>query len=128
MRMFILLAFFAVNACGPDETISGYADTSAVYHLVSLDGVAFPATATISFPEQGAVSGQGPCNRYSASQNTFYPWFELGPILSTRRACAELDAEAAFFAALSDMSLAEVAGDVLLLTGENGRELTFEAR
>ncbi len=126
--MFVFLAFLAVNACGPDETISGYADTSAVYHLVSIDGVPFSETATISFPEKGAVSGQGPCNRYSASQNTFYPWFEMGPILSTRRACPELNAEAAFFAALSEMSLAEVAGDVLLLTGENGRELTFEAR
>ena len=126
--MFVFLAFLAVNACGPDETISGYAEPSAIYHLVSLDGAPFTATATISFPEQGSVSGQGPCNRYSASQNTFYPWFELGPILSTRRACPELNAEAAFFAALSEISLAEVAGDVLLLTGENGRELTFEAR
>lgn len=123
-----ILALLAVAACGPDETISGYADTQAIYHLVSLDGAPFSARATIRFPEKGIASGQGPCNAYSATQNTYYPWFELGPIQSTRRACPELEAEGQFFSALQTMTLSEVSGDVLLLTGEGGREMTFEAR
>lgn len=130
MRMisFSTLALFSLAACGPDETISGYADTEALYHLISIDEVPFTARATIAFPEMGVATGHGPCNSYSATQNTFYPWFELGPINATRSACAELEMESQFFAALQNMTFSEVSGDVVLLTGEGGREMTFMAR
>ncbi len=128
MKYLAIPALLSLAACGPDETISGYAVDGAVYHLVSLDGAAFTAPATIAFPNEGTVAGQGPCNSYTADQNTYYPWFELGPIASTRRACPELAAETQFFEALAAMSFSEVSGDILLLTGEGGREMTFEAR
>ena len=126
--IFPTVAILALNACGPDETISGYADRDAVYHLVSLDNQPFFQRATIAFPKEGEAVGHGPCNSFSASQNTYYPWFELGPIAATRAACPDLEAEVTFFDALGDMRFSEVAGTVLLLTGEGGREMTFEAR
>lgn len=123
-----VIALLTLGACGPDETISGYTKPDAVYHLVTLDGAAFSARATIQFPQEGAVIGHGPCNSYSATQNTYYPWFELGPIAATRTACPDLGGETEFFTALDAMLFSEVSGDVLLLTGEAGREMTFEAR
>lgn len=125
--MFRFTAFaFLLAACGPDETISGFADPAASYQLVSLDGVDFDAGASIRFPEPGQITGTGPCNTFNAAQRVPYPWFELGPIASTRRACPNLGAETAYFAALTEMRFAEVFDDTLLLSNEAGREMVFQ--
>lgn len=126
-RLFPLTALLSILGCA-DETISGYADPTAVYQLVTLDAAPFSAEATITFPEEGQVAGSGPCNRWSASQAVPYPWFELGPVLSTKRACPALAEESALFAALAEMTLAEVQGPVLILSNDAGREMVFEAR
>lgn len=123
-----LIPMVILTACVGDETISGYADTNAVYNLIEVNGAPPAAPSTIAFPEKGRVVGSGPCNRYFANQSQPYPWFELGPIGSTRRGCAALEAEAAFFAALARMTLAEVTQTVLILTNQNGEQLVFEAR
>lgn len=123
-----MLALLALPTCGGDETISGYADPDAVYALTEIDGTPFAARATIRFSEQGRVAGEAPCNQYSAEQTAPYPWFTLGPIAATRRACPEADAEARFLAALEAMTLAEVQGPVLILSTETGREMVFRVQ
>lgn len=121
----LVAGFFGLAACAGDETISGYADREATYRLTELGGRPFAATATIRFPDEGRITGEAPCNSYSGTQAAPYPWFDPGPIAATRRACPDLDAEAAFFAALEAMTLAEVTGDVLILTDADGREMVF---
>lgn len=121
-----MVAFLLLTACA-DETISGYADPSATYRLVELNGAPFTANATISFPEPGQARGQGPCNTWFAAQSAPYPWIDLGSIAATKRACPDLKAEQAFFAALSQASLAEVSGTFLILTQRDGREMVFQA-
>lgn len=116
-----------VAACA-DETVSGYADPDAVYVLEEIDGSGFEARATIEFPEKGRASGGAPCNSWSAAQSAPYPWFELGPISATERACADLKAEQTFFEALQAMTLAEVQGEVLILSSYQGREMLFRAQ
>lgn len=127
MRCQAILAALAALAGCADETISGFAGPGAVYRLEELNGVRFTALATISFPEKGRAGGQGPCNAWSAGQNAPYPWFELGPIAATRRACPDLAREAAFFDALSAARFAEVSGGVLILSNEAGGEMVFRA-
>ncbi|UWQ17383.1 META domain-containing protein [Jannaschia sp. M317] len=119
--------FFGLAWFCPDETISGYA-IAATYHLTEMNGAAFAGTATIAFPEPGIVTGQAPCNRYTASQSVPYPWVEIGPIAATRMACPALDAEAEFLAALGEVTLAEVQGPVLILSDNDGPRMVFEAR
>ena len=126
MRIVAILLALGLAGCA-DETISGFTDPDATYRLTEIGGAPFPAEATISFPEQGRASGQGPCNTWSAEQTAPYPWFLLGPILSTKRGCADLDAEARFFEALSAARFAEVSGGVLILTDEAGGEMVFRA-
>jgi heat shock protein HslJ len=109
-----------------DETISGYADPAAIYRLEELNGVAVASEAAVRFPEEGRVEGVAPCNSWSATQTAPYPWIELGPIAATRRACPELDFENHFFDQLSSVTLAEVSGPVLVLTGD-GVEMVFRA-
>lgn len=125
MFRFVTLAFF-LTTCGPDETISRFADPQASYTLISVDSEAYWPSATIRFPEPGKVTGTGPCNIFNATQRVPYPWFELGPITSTKRACPDLNAEADYFAALTEMRFAEVVGGTLLLTNETGREMVFQ--
>lgn len=124
MRWAFLLPVFVLGCA--DETISGYADPDATYSLIELNGSAFEQQATIKFPTEGRVEGTGPCNTWSARQTAPYPWIEMGPIAATRRACEHLELEAQFFDALARMSLAEVSGPVLVLSGENV-EMVFQA-
>lgn len=121
-----LCTFLGLTACAADETISGYADPAAVYSLLSINAAPFPASATISFPEQGQARGTGPCNTWSAPQSAPYPWFELGMMRATRRACPYLDAERIYFDTLRQMTLAEVSGDVLILSNPDGQEMVFK--
>lgn len=118
---------FALGLC-PDETVSGYAETTTIWRLTEIDGAPFSAAATITFPEEGIVTGRGPCNAFTATQSVPLPWIEIRDIAATRMACPDLAAEAAFFAALQDMTLVEVTLDILLLTTPEGREMVFTAQ
>jgi heat shock protein HslJ len=124
MLRFLPIAFL-LTTCGPDETVSGFVESGATYTLTDIDGSAFTATATISFGENGNVNGHGPCNTFRTTQLVPYPWFELGPIASTRMACPDLTAEGTYFTALSEMTLAEVSGAILILSNDTGREMVF---
>lgn len=126
MRIAALALIFAIPACA-DETISRYARPGATYTLSELDGMAFSAPATITFPKKGTATGTGPCNTWTAAQSAPYPWIDLGPIAATRRACPDLDAEAAFFAALEVMTVAVAEDGILTLSNDAGREMVFVA-
>ncbi|NNE81738.1 MAG: META domain-containing protein [Silicimonas sp.] len=125
-RVLVLSLVLPFAGCA-DETVSGYADPDAVYVLAEIDGKAFDARASISFPETGRAFGEAPCNRWSADQTAPYPWLALGPIAATRRACLAMADEQVFFAALADMTLVEVQGDTLILSSEDGTEMIFRA-
>ncbi|WP_074258187.1 META domain-containing protein [Vannielia litorea] len=118
-----LLALTPLAAACEDETLTGYAP--GVYQLEEIDGERFEWGATLDLTEPGRISGQAPCNGYSADQAAPYPWFKPGPIVSTRRACLHLNGEAAFFKALGEVTLAEASGPVLILSNEAGREMVF---
>ena len=127
MRILIVLLMFTLTGCKYDETISGYVDQRAEWVLVELDGKPFPARATITFPSKGRIAGQAPCNHYSATQSAPRPWFEAGPVISTKMACPDLAAEQRFFKALGEMTLVDVLGNVLVLSNETGRDMVFKA-
>ena len=125
LRLFLTLPIL-LTACLKDETVSGYAADSVVFRLIEVDGQPFAERATISFPEAGKVSGEGPCNRYSASQSVPYPWIEITGLMATKRACPELAQEAAFLDALESMTLVEAAGDMLILSNDAGAQMVFQ--
>ena len=126
-RLFLTIPVI-LTACLKDETVSGFAETGANFHLVEIDGTPFTARSTISFPDQGSVRGQAPCNAYSADQSAPYPWFALGPIAVTRAACDDLPKELLFFEALSSMTQIEVFADTVILRNDDMREMIFRAR
>jgi len=113
-----LVAALSLTTCQKDETISGQSGPEDLWGLTEMDGGPAGAAITLQFPKQGEISGQGPCNVYSAAQLAPMPWFEAGPIKSTKKACPDLAVETAYFSALSEMTLAERSGNMLLLTND----------
>ena len=125
MLKLFLAAPLALAACTQDQTASAFIDKDAIYQLAELDGRPFGARATISFPEAGVISGQAPCNSYSAQQDAPYPWFDIGVMRSTRRACENMRAEQHFLGALGSMTLIEANGDIVILRNDAKREMIF---
>lgn len=125
MRFLALSLLSFIPACQPDETLRAYGAADRVWTLTEIDDQKFTAKATLLLSDEGTVFGDAPCNSYSASMTVPYPWFEVGPIRSSKRACAELSEEAKFFEALDAMSLSEVLGQVLILSTPEGRKMIF---
>lgn len=123
---FLLIAMSILGYC-KDETVSGHGGAGATWVLHSIDGTPFAARASLQFPEEGGLAGEAPCNRYSGTQTLPYPWFRAEALITTKRACPDLEAEIHYLRALADMTLVEVTGDTLLLTNDAGREMVFRA-
>ncbi|MEO0371928.1 MAG: META domain-containing protein [Pseudomonadota bacterium] len=127
MRMGLgLSAMLGLFSCG-DETLSGYGAADTKWVLTEVDGTAFAARAILTFPEEGRIQGQAPCNTFSGAQTVPYPWFKAEGVAVTRMACPDLPAENVFFDALQAMTLAEVGPDTLLLSNDDGRKMVFRA-
>ena len=56
-----------------------------------------------------------------------YPWFEATQIISTKRACPDLEAEGAYLNALRAATLSEVLGEFLILSNPEGLSMVFTA-
>ena len=121
----MLLILLVLCGCLADETISGYAPAGTTFVLQTINDTPFPARATLTFPQEGRIAGQAPCNSYSGAQTVPYPWFKVETIVATKRACPDLQAEQSFFEALSEMTLSEVSGTTLILSNDAGQKMIF---
>lgn len=121
------LALTLLSGCKKDETVRAYGGGDTTWKLVELKGTTFGAEATIAFPNKGEVTGTGPCNAFTSTIEVPYPWFKLGPIASTRKACPALAAETAYFRALKEATLVEVSGPVMIISNTDGLNLVFNA-
>ncbi|MEX0369840.1 MAG: META domain-containing protein [Tateyamaria sp.] len=125
IRAAALVMMASIPACQADETVARYGAADRLWTLQTLNGAAFSARATIEFAPGGPVSGQAPCNRFSAENTVPYPWFELTPIAATRMACPELDLETAYLSALGRMTQSEVREGTLYLRNDDDEEMVF---
>ena len=117
----------ALSGCLKDETVRAYGAGDKVWTVQALRDTPFAAKATLRFPETGRMTGMGPCNSYATTMSVPYPWFTVGPIAATKRACPDLAAEAAFFDALRAAEFTEVHGNTMLISNENGVLLTLKS-
>ncbi len=93
--------------------------------LNKLDGKPFDARATLVFSGPGQIGGRAPCNGFGGSFAGPWPQFSVGPLISTKMACPELDAEFAYLQTLEAMTSGRLEDGVLVLTGPAGRSLEF---
>ena len=78
---------------------------------------------TITF-QGGTLTGQGPCNNYSATYTLDGSALTIGQVTSTQMACADLALETAYFAALPSATSwsIDASGD-LVLADASGKEV-----
>jgi heat shock protein HslJ len=55
--------------------VTGHGGRDITGSLIRIDGAPFAARATLRFPREGAITGDAPCNAFSARQSVPYPWF-----------------------------------------------------
>ncbi|MEO0666394.1 MAG: META domain-containing protein [Pseudomonadota bacterium] len=120
-----LCAALAVSACQSAAQDDGFGGPTTTWRLVTLDGAAFAADATLTFPDGQRLAGQAPCNSYFGPLTAPYPAFAAPVIAASKRACPDLRAEAAYFAALSAVTGARRDGDTLTLSDTTGPRLVF---
>ncbi|KAJ56921.1 hypothetical protein ACMU_00075 [Actibacterium mucosum KCTC 23349] len=124
----IFALLLPVAACAGDETLTAYAPTGVTFSLSEIDDAPFNALTTITLEPGGTFNGRAPCNSFSGNITVPYPWFATGRIAATRRACDGLREEQDFFATLSEMTLSEWSGDLLILSNDAGRQMVFTAQ
>lgn len=127
MRLILTLPLIGLFQCDSDESVAAYGAADQTWVLQEIDGQPFESSAMLRFPEEGKIAGNAPCNSYSGILNAPYPWFEIMDLTATRSACAGLEAEGFYFAALIAMTQSEVSGDVLILRNDDGHEMVFKA-
>ncbi len=128
MRPLAILIGLFLAACAPNETLTQYGGDSYRWKLVELDGSPVTYTADMQFGPRGAVTGNGPCNPFRATQTAPYPWFALEMPIVGDVACDLTGREQEFMHALWAMSLVEISGNVLVLRDEAGREMVFSGQ
>ncbi len=121
------LAFVVLAGCAVpmSETINGVIPDST-WVLRQMNGEQVQGVITLTFAEDDQITGQAPCNRYATRQSAPLPWFQLGPIAATKRACPLLELEIQYFRALEAMTLAEASEDLLILSNDADQSLVFE--
>ncbi len=77
---------------------------------------------TVAFLD-GVVSGQAPCNQYSATYQVDSMTLSIGRIATTRSSCREIDIERHFLATLADARAWDILDGDLVLLDENGAAL-----
>ena len=83
---------------------------------------------TLSFAPGGRVSGFSGCNTFTGQYSVDDTTLSLGPLASTRKACADAAAqtqETTFLQDLQQTRRFQVAGSMLTLTTESGKTLQF---
>lgn len=119
----VVLALLALAGCGAASSV-GLSGTR--WELASVGGAAAKAggeAPTLEFDQAGQASGNGGCNRYSGSFSQGGSALSFGPMMSTKRACADADMnaqETAFLSALSSVAGYRVSGGSLELLDASG--------
>lgn len=98
---------------------SGPVGTS--WNLVEMNGEPVPeeGEATLDFDE-GQANGKSFCNSFFADYELEGETLSFGPIGATLMACADMEPENAYFAALAEVVAYEMVGEALHLQNENG--------
>lgn len=127
----ISVAVAATLALAGCEPVPGAATGGNVptgpYVLVGIGADTVPQrNVGMNIERDGSISGQAPCNSYSARQTATPPGFALGPLTRTEMGCGGSAGrlESRFFQALSSANGIAYEGGVLTIMGPT--YLTFE--
>ena len=115
-------ATFALAPCEPVPTTHapGTAVPTGPYVLVGIGSDTVPQrNVGMTVEADGSITGQAPCNTYSAKQTAEPPAFKLGPLVTTKMACTGIagDLENRYFQTLAAATGVTYEGGVLTVQG-----------
>ena len=117
-------AALGLSACGPETSTSQGSVPFGPYYIVGIGADAVPTrNATLNLMD-GAISGTGPCNSFTAVNSATLPAIQITSFTASRASCEASALEQRYFAALQQATSAEYAGQVLTLKGPTW--ITFE--
>ncbi len=123
-----IAATIGLAACEPTSSNTpGSNIPTGAYVLVGIGSDTVPQrNVGMTIQPDGSVSGQGPCNSYSAAQTAQPPGFALGPLTRTEMGCSGRAGklERRYFEALSGANGISFEGGVLTVQGPT--YLTYE--
>ena len=61
MRLTLILLTVLLTACLGDESLRAYGAADKVWRVTELRDTPFTASATLTFPEPGLITGMAPC-------------------------------------------------------------------
>ena len=141
IRLFLIVALFAVYACAPDGQDTEQAPTkpsaaaesmkpdvsltNTYWKLVELNGAAVaPGEGKelhMILKGEDQVAGYAGCNQFTGSMTVTGDGLSVGPIASTRRMCQDvMEQESAFLQALENAQRYSIAGEDLAIEDANG--------
>lgn len=126
-----LAAGCSTTGAGSDAAQSGAALTGTAWQLADLGGQPAGKQSLTFDASKGMVSGSGGCNNFSGAYQWSGKSLKMGPLASTRRACAEESAsgqETAYLQALDATRTWKVEGKTLILSGDSGQLARFTAQ
>ncbi len=131
MMMFVLLTLSILSGCvGPAGATPRGDEISlpgTTWALVQLNGDDVTGEITLQFDEE-QVSGIASCNNYFGQYTLEGEKITLGPVGSTMMACLEMEDEAAYLKALSEVKELRFENEqLILLDGEGKGNLVFQA-
>ena len=120
-RLALTAAFatLALAACEPPSpaAVAGGEDRGFIpggnYVLAGMDGQTVPLRNVSLLVEEKRLSGNAPCNSYSAQNNAELPAVSLSPIISTKATCKDQQIENRFLSVLQQATGMEYYGGVL---------------
>ena len=126
-----LAAGCSTTGSGSDAAQSGAALTGTSWQLADLGGQPAGKQSLTFDASKGMVSGRGGCNNFNGAYQWSGKSLKMGPLASTRRACAEESAsrqETAYLQALDATRTWKVEGKTLILSGDSGQLARFTAQ
>lgn len=116
-----------LSATAPSEMTaeSAFPGPETTYSISSLNGESYDKRGTLTFPEDGRIAGEAPCNNFNGSIDGTPAAFTLGPMVSTRKACPDMEAETEFLKLLNGMTSAEISDGQIILRDGQGNSMTF---
>lgn len=123
-----IAATLGLAACEPTTpTTAATSVPTGPYVLVGIGSDTVPQrNVGLTIEADGSISGQAPCNHYSAPQTAEPPGFALGGLTTTRMGCSGKagQLESRYFQALSGANGITYEGGVLTIQGPT--YLTYE--
>jgi hypothetical protein len=124
----VILPYLFLKFCQTDETLAAYAEQDRDYQITEVLGQPAAFTAALRFPGRMRFQIETPCAVLDGRITAPLPWFEAQKITFAPRPCDDSPWQTDLMKILKTVTLAEIAGDTILLSSDARVALVFRTQ